>query len=360
MKVYLNAYLNKNLGDDLFIKIITDRYPSVVFYTHSVYNYHNFANNLKIKNQNFYTKLDKITKKYNNGNNILTKFIHKIKYTNIDSIVFIGGSIFMQKSFENTDIYYKYYKLGKKPYYFIGANFGPYFNEAFISNHVNLLKNANDVCFRDTFSKSLFPNIPSIRTASDLVLGMDDFKNIETKKQILISVIDLNIRPDLIEYISDYETAISQLAKLYSTLGYNVILMSFCKKEGDEEAITRILSLIDSEKYSSISKYFYNGNIDESLDIIKSSEKIFATRFHAMILALKFTKELVPIVYSNKTLNYLNDINFNEKIIKISDIKNLEINSFKNYKSSYKIDSQNILDATNHFKILDKNILKET
>ena len=32
MKIYVDAYLAKNLGDDLFINILTTRYPEHKFY----------------------------------------------------------------------------------------------------------------------------------------------------------------------------------------------------------------------------------------------------------------------------------------------------------------------------------------
>ena len=35
IKVYLLAYLNRNFGDDLFLKILLERYPNIILNTYT-------------------------------------------------------------------------------------------------------------------------------------------------------------------------------------------------------------------------------------------------------------------------------------------------------------------------------------
>ena len=50
MKVFLLAYARKNLGDDLFIKMLLDRYPNVDFYIKASTEEHFIWFNMKYQN----------------------------------------------------------------------------------------------------------------------------------------------------------------------------------------------------------------------------------------------------------------------------------------------------------------------
>ena len=68
-KVYLKGYLYKNLGDDLFFKIISERYPNTKFVSLSKYDY-NINNNIKFIKYSRIKPISKILslitlKKYN-------------------------------------------------------------------------------------------------------------------------------------------------------------------------------------------------------------------------------------------------------------------------------------------------------
>src|SRR5699024_6532530 len=65
-----------------------------------------------------------------------------------DGIIQIGGSIFMQsKKWHGKN---KLEPLVKdKPYFVLGANFGPYKEESFYLAHYDLFKEYTDICFRD-------------------------------------------------------------------------------------------------------------------------------------------------------------------------------------------------------------------
>ena len=55
-KIYLKMYLKKNLGDDLFLKIILERYPSTQFFVNSNKTYANIVNFNNVKYCNTFFK----------------------------------------------------------------------------------------------------------------------------------------------------------------------------------------------------------------------------------------------------------------------------------------------------------------
>ena len=96
-KIYLKAYLNKNLGDDLFIKIFSERYKDSNFITMSKEKYQNKFKNIEIFNNK---KLNKYISRFT---------FSRLSYENVlmnkcDFTVVIGGSMFMEN---------KYYKKNK-------------------------------------------------------------------------------------------------------------------------------------------------------------------------------------------------------------------------------------------------------
>ena len=58
MKIYVNAYLFKNLGDDLFLNILTHRYPQHMFYIIS--NRYKSEQNRKVLKNTIFMKVLKI------------------------------------------------------------------------------------------------------------------------------------------------------------------------------------------------------------------------------------------------------------------------------------------------------------
>lgn len=349
-RVYLKAYYNMNLGDDLFLKILLDRYPEVIFCAIAEKKYREILENknLKIISNNF------IVKK-------IIGFFRKIKYSNniieiilnsfFCAIVNIGGSIFMEG--QNHYLNFKDYKKQKNNWFILGCNFGPYKNEIFYKKYYEHFSKCIDVCFREKYSYNLFRNLPNIRYAKDIVFSLKG-KNYMEEDYILISVIKPSIRKDLFEKDEEYFETIKNIVIDFIKLRKKVKLMSFCKNEGDEEAIEKIFDLIPNSYKGEVSKYFYRGNIDEALSIIGKSKIVVATRFHAMILGFIFEKIVYPIVYSKKMSNVLEDINFKQNF---STFNNLEDISTERILENKKIDKNTLedikRDSEKHFEKLD-------
>lgn len=354
-KVYLKAYMVKNLGDDLFLKMFADRYgDKCKIYLYAGSEYKKMLNGKVVSCKNIFTVL------FNKTLKLLTKKkkdIQSFLYKKSDIVVQIGGSLFMEKTDPNYKETVKVEYPKEKDYYILGSNFGPYKNEEFLNTYKEVFKNAKDVCLRDEYSYNLFKDLSNVRYTSDIVYGLDTSKVIKTNsKKAVISVIDCDLKMGN-GYKKDYEIKLNETIEHLVNKGYEIVLMSFCKLENDEVAINEIYEKINISIKDKVSKYFYRGNIEEALNVLGEAEVIIGSRFHANILGLILGKTVIPMAYSDKTLNVLKDINFSGKIIDIRKLSEFNPKDLNDEDLSYKISvEKQINSARKQFEVLDGDI----
>ena len=297
--IYIKGYFNYNFGDDLFLKVISERYPKEKFLvvTRQKYSSEIFKN-VSFIQKNY--KLDKFIRIISYKNFSFENFyMRKCKF-----VIYLGGSIFMEEG--------KSKKLknftGNKPYYVVGSNFGPYYSKKYFAYHEKFFEKAEDVCFRDTNSFELFKH-KGVRVSPDVVFNLEyDKKMLKDNHQIFISVINLLNRKNLHLNENLYENYLLDVINFFAEKDYKIVLSSFCDSEGDMHTINSLMDKIDENKKSKLIIDNYRGNIDETLKRIMESEYLICSRFHANILALLFRKKFLPIAYSDKTINMLKDV----------------------------------------------------
>jgi colanic acid/amylovoran biosynthesis protein len=357
----INAYTNFNLGDDLFIKILSERYPNTRFFLYAPKKYNLYfkeSKNIKI------IPNDSI---FNRGVNFIFRFlkiqmsIKKLVSKSCDAIVNIGGSIFMQgENWKETFESNKSMRAKNKPFFVLGANFGPYSESEFYLNYKELFQEYTDICFREKKSFELFNDLNNVRWADDIVFQIQKQAIEQAVNNIVVSVIKPSIRKHLSKYDDIYYSKIKEIALLFIEKGYNVTLMSFCDNEGDREAIDEIINLIPNEFLSKVSKHLYELNIEETLNIIASSKFIVATRFHSMILGWVYNKPVFPIVYSEKMTNVMEDLGFQGLYTKINNIEFLKPEEVFQCMKTNRIDvSMQVKSAEKHFEKLDEFLVNK-
>lgn len=357
MEVFVRGFFHINLGDDLFLYILAKRYPQ-----------HNFHVIINDEYTNVFRDEENIIlhpyKKIRRG---LDRFLTNYKkdfYLEIEKKcqlnVVIGGSMFQ----ENVDDSAARERLAKmpnlNPTFILGANFGPYVTEDYRLLVRSYLSKAEDVCFRDIWSKEKFPELTNVRFAPDIVLGIPNIvpKAAERKKRIFISVIDCLTRGNRIkELVTDYENFIIRCVNYYSDQQYKVVLSSFCKMEGDEDAINRIIEKLPAEKRHQVSVLNYNGdNWEVIVDSIKASEKIIASRFHSMILGMVYGVAILPIAYNKKFEQFLDNFSLSQYCLSISDLNTQSPDQIKYLLFD---DSEKVAQSANsHFEKLDGLLMK--
>lgn len=361
-RIFLYAYDRINFGDDLFIRTICRRYKNVKFYIWSYkYNKDVFKN---IKNLIVIDKNSRPLKFLENKITPLFSRYYAFMEKRCDAIVYIGGSIFIEyDNWQQSFVWWDYEALNRK-FYILGANFGPYKTEEYRNKLASILNNVEDICFRDKYSYNLFSNIKKVRYAPDILFNYQ-YKTTETKKQIFISVIDCLGRDSGLDKLCDKEeNYINLLLKyigIYVNKGYTVVLSSFCKIENDEKTINKILDRIDSNVERSVKIVNYNGeNTDDVVSAMAESKFVIASRFHGTVLGFALDKPVLPIVYSDKTINILKDLSFKGRYI---DIRKINSESYVELDNNYDFqriaDIQQIRkDSEKHFEKLDKLLLE--
>ncbi|MBR2549719.1 MAG: polysaccharide pyruvyl transferase family protein [Clostridiales bacterium] len=349
--VFLYGAWKRNLGDDLFLKAITNRYPDCTFHVMADREYMNSYSDIDnlvihLKNGLITKALNLVYRKLNHPDYIFVK-MSKLA----DTVVYLGGSLYQQES-NWRKVFKRRMKINSlfKNRFAVGNNFGPFTEQEFYDSYKLFFKELTDVCFRDKQSRSYFP-YDNVRSASDIIFGVDSYcpenkgKSLSFQKNkpyAVVSVINLNYNSVSRKFekvtLEIYETWIARLITKLEQRGYSVVLMGFCTSEGDDEAIDRI---INNNKFNNTSKFIHN-DIDESLSVLRNSDLVIATRFHSMILGWAFERNVVPIVYGNKMRQVIVDAGFDGCCVDIEDIDQ--------YDPDYVIDQAKKLDNISFFK----------
>lgn len=358
--VYVFFYNEVNLGDDLFVTNLVRRYPDVKFIIIADKRYrtifHNYTN---VKVYDKFGICQKIKQKVR-----LYDQWEKYIINACDYAVYIGGSVFME--YEQWTDQYKWYQslFDNNRLFFLGCNWGPCKTKEFHQNMIGVLSGMKDVCFRDIASYNAFKNLENVRYAPDILFGTM-FKNEEIfKKQVFVSVIDCCTKEEGGSRLSDFEASYVELMKELIeecvNQQYSILVAAFCEKENDHVAAKKIVGMLENETQKHVRILSYCGtNQEVILNEIRDSNFVIATRFHAAILGMTAGKPVLPVVYSDKTINVLNDIGFQG--VQLDIRKKLSIN-FSNIiydlpaqKSPYYIEKCKC-ECEEHFKILDHEL----
>lgn len=327
--VLVSAYFAKNVGDDLFLKLLFERYENVNWYLLTADQQYKmiFKNYPHVNIIPLYREIGHI-----NMFIMFSKlFNHFKKY---DAFVMIGGSIFMQnEDWQKTySLRIEIMKLLKKyhiPSYIIGANFGPYQDKAFKEKYFNHFKSYTGICFRDLYSYQLFDQLDNVVVAPDAVFTLNRTEIKPNKKYIGISPIYLHNRVELRPYEKQYYFKHKEIIQYYVERNYTVRLFSFCQYEGDLRGITEIMNLVTEEMKQDIEVINYTGNLNNFLQQFQACSVIIGTRFHSLILAMKFKQRFLPIIYSDKIVNSLKGIGIENLGYFIHDIYKLKVKNIE-------------------------------
>ena len=353
--IYLRAYARGNLGDDLFIRKVCNQYKNQKFCILADKKYKKVFNdikNLRIMHYS-YKKLRKKRSNHSKWLKLNNKILNKIS-KKCDTYLYVGGSIFI----ENSSIGLRAIKELKdemllfKKSYIVGANFGPYINKEYLSYvHDELIPSINHISFRDLDSYNLFRDLENTSYAPDIVFSIEDVMFSKKKeKEVGISLIHHLERENLKIHYHDYLNELVNLSIKYIDQGFKVRILSFCAYEKDPVAIDDFMQKIPAKYEKSIIVDYYSGNIDYFLTMISRLDTLIATRFHSIVLGLKSKCKVIPICYSNKSINLLNDLRIKEYVT-FDDIDNLSTVKFSKINN----DQLRIFEkeAINHFQFLN-------
>ena len=319
--IFLMAYARKNLGDDLFIKMILERYPDNNFY-------------MMIDNYEYLTELDKFENLHVIKGKDTDEELYKFDVNEYDAYIYIGGSIFMEggKVYNLSDKFYDFVKRckdNKKPFCYVSCNYGPYQTQEYMELSKRNFKIATDVCFRDKYSYKLFNSIDSVRYAPDFAFTYKLNKTEKIPNSVGISIIDLTIRERLKHKDEQYTKLLINNINNYLQDNKKVYLYTFCNDENDERTLNKVLEKFESNQ--NVIDVRYDGNLDKFLDTYSRMEYMICARFHAMILSCVARQKMYVMSYSNKIDNVIDDLQLNLPTVHFDNIEenvNIDLKDF--------------------------------
>lgn len=342
-KVLLMAYVRKNLGDDLYIKMITTKYSNFLFF-------------LRVQENEYIDELSKIPNLHIEICKNLKNELYNSNIQEFDACVYIGGSIFIEP--KNKPLYFNDFdkflikcKKNNIPFYYISCNFGPYYTSKYLEYSRILFSHCSDICFRDKYSYQLFKDISTVRYAPDFVLNYNLPPHSIVTNSIGISVVNLENR-DLSKYQDTYLKVLVNNINDYINIGKKVYLFSFCKYEGDEKAIDKIVNCLKNKDNVYIVKY--SGNLEEFIDVYSQMEYFICTRFHSFILSSMLKQKSYLLSYSSKMNNVAFDLDLDLPII---NIENLTRDSKLNLRDFKIAEEENLNKAIVKSKEQEKGII---
>lgn len=309
--IFVSAFCALNVGDDLFLKILFSRYPNQRFIIVAPPKYlHIFDNNdnVTVLIMGIWFKII----------NKCVKFFFRCTLVSLlarcsKAAVLIGGSIFKEPVLPDCR------PSGKTPFFVIGANYGPASSLQYKNKCINFFKECTSVCFRDQKSYQTFSELDNVSVAADVVFSLTNLKIGSSGKTIknssgtvVFSLIDLSNpeHKEISQFEKKYLESMLSTCKDFIRKGKRIIILSFCGEQDDDRAALSLLKRLSGEERENVSHILYSGNVEEVLDVIKSADYVVGTRFHSIVLGLLFSKQVIPICYSNKSRELLNDLNY--------------------------------------------------
>lgn len=355
--VFVNFYGNQNFGDDAFVYLLAKRYPMTTFIVSGnkeKLQAFEKVSNIKVKNISI---IQRIVSKILNKASKTVDSLYQYRAKKCDYIVTIGGSLFIEPDYCSLEEYFSFKRsrfIDDKKNVILGANFGPYRNEAFYDFFKSEFKKYAYVTFRDLKSYRMFSELPNVHYAPDILFGIKNITEVERshKQERYVVIQVINKGQNLEKYISKN----LELIDYYYHSGLKIKLLSLCEDEGDYDVAKRIAA----QTQNNVEVLNYVGNLDKVISAIKDSEYVVGARFHSIVSALAFAVPCLPISYSNKTDNLLEDIKFKGISTTIQNFSDMTIDEIdKNRVNKYVANvDQQIRDSSKHFKYLD-SLLKE-
>ena len=357
-KVLVDCYINDNFGDDLFLHMLCNRYKNTKFYTIArKQNKKMFESLRNLK----YLSFDKTLINHLSLTNYYKKQLRRKVNKSVDAHITIGGSLFAERhdEFINNLEYNKFLSkiVKNKKNYLIGCNFGEYSSPKFYDNYLSVFSMYDNICFRDKYSYNLFKDsLNNVSFAPDVAFQFEyPLKNIKDNNYILISIIDLESRVTIQEHKFEYIRLIVSYIKKYINQNYKIALFSACHPEHDTRAIEKIKSQLSEEEQQMLQVHVHN-NLDQSIKLIAESSAVISTRLHVTILALLFSKKTLPLIYDNKIINLLEDMDYNNPYIDIRELKSLD-NADQYEPMKFKISKEIRKNSEKQFAELDSILL---
>ena len=304
MNIYVSAYLDQNLGDDLMIRLLVHHFPEHQFYLHC-------PDPLYFPDLGAYPNLQPTS--------LSLRELGRSTTPRFGACLRIGGSIFGMRGRRTPFLRYRdalrvgrMTRRGLKSA-IIGCNVNAFSSSLVRRTAQKEFKTIGLATVRDKASLAFAAPLKQdsrLFLFPDMLFSLPDaFYSPQTKTDapLGVSVYHAKYLPSENE---TYCRAMAEFCDRYAEeTGKKIHLLAFdAGRENDRLAAEEILGQMKRRESCKI--IAHRGDGSEMLGEIARCGAIVGTRFHAIVLALRLGVPFVPVSYSEKTENLLRDIEY--------------------------------------------------
>ncbi|MED4272509.1 polysaccharide pyruvyl transferase family protein [Weissella confusa] len=301
-KVTVDGYFVSNLGDDLFLKALFERFPNQIFYVYlepeQMNHYAQMGGRVIPKRNNLFKKL---------GNCMpipLVAGLNNLIGQKNDLYLLLGGSMFIEGEYSHKQFRQRLFEvMTSRKKFVLGSNFGPFYTAAYLAQYTKWFGRLTEVTWRDQKSADYFANtMIHQRVLPDLVMSMDTSQYDIKHDYALVNVMALADSGLSEDAVVAYRDGIVAEIKRLRDKGQLVHLLSLNAFDGDDDALATVKNAFNDD--DSVVSVYYD-TVDQVLQEFAGASQVLATRYHAMVLSWMFGKPVHALAYSKKTVNYI-------------------------------------------------------
>lgn len=344
MKIFLEAFVDTNFGDNLFLHIVTSRYSQHEFYMLVKEDY-------KESYETLIKHVDNIHLIYNDANHSYLQ--------DMDAMFVVGGDMFSDRF--DYSVLLKQVRTIKKAGGFVAFMGCSLFKKYSLFTWVDLfaLFSQADVMVvreKETYHqlKSKIPWVHVISMA-DMVFSTDitELKKEPVKAGVLGVSVRKKNQADAEKFYPRYCKGIAKVITQYlrqSDTNVVHILALSVGKFNDAAVAEDIMELCSPSDRNRIKCISFDGDVNDYMKEIQRCEKLLCTRFHALVFSIMLNKPFVPVIYEEKMNRLLNEIRYHgirpyyEKKLDMDKI----LESFSNTCCDQK-ELESYIDKASHF-----------
>ncbi len=304
MKIFLEAFIDNNFGDNLFVHIITNRYREHTFYMIPKPEYRESYDVLKANVENLRLVEDEDTDTFLEG---------------MDAMFLVGGDMFGNGGDYSTLI--RQASIIKRKggvVAFLGLSLFREYGRRTKFDLMRIFSKADIIVVREsTTYQQLKRLVPwaKVVCAADMVFTLDT-ANIK-RQPFHPNLLGISIRKKgHLNETFHYERYCQKIAKIATEyLAQNeenkVHFLAFSSGRYDDRKVAEdIMALCPEINRSRMRCVSFAGNVNEYMKEIQQCAYLICTRFHALVFALILNKPFLPIVYEEKMERLLDEIGY--------------------------------------------------
>ena len=304
MNIYLEAFVDTNFGDNLFVHTVASRYPQHTFHM--------------LKRDGYEESYQRLLQ-YEKNICLIEAGENKTFLSNMDAMMIVGGDIFG----EHTDYggllsSVETIKKQGGQVFLLGLSLLESYSPE-ISYSLKLLFTWADVIVvRETVTcKQIQTIVPktNVMAATDMAFALDvtDIISEKTEKGVLGISVRKKIPRNTPDAYTQYCESIANTVEYYLKIDETNTVRFLALSKGvfaDEAVADDITALCPEQCRARIQCVPFEGDVDGYIREMQRCEKLLCTRFHALVFAILLKKPFVPIVYEEKTKRLLWEIGY--------------------------------------------------